>query len=225
MPGGATVSQCRQSWRLRAPTIASVVVLAVLVLAGCASSHPAGGRQRAGGIQSTTSAAPTGATVTTIRIFAPFDRSGAPTAGVAARRSGSCFTNSITVSAKSAYRCFAGNAILDPCFATPAAARVLACYAAPWSKPVLLTVAKSLPAASGAIQVARPWAVELVGGLSCVVTNGTPTVLRGVALGYRCPDGWAGLLTTPGALVHALYEASDGAVLNLDVTVVWRTGT
>jgi hypothetical protein len=221
------MSQGRHAWRLRATTVGAAVALAVLVLAGCANSHPAGGGQQgAGGIETTTSAAPTGATVTTkTRVFAPYDRSGAPTAGVAARRSGSCFTTSITVSAKSAYRCFAGNAILDPCFAAHAAPHVLACYTAPWSRAVRLTVTAALPAASGAIHVARPWALELAGGLRCVVTNGTPTMLHGVALGYQCPDGWAGLLTTSGALRHALYQASDGAVRTLGVTAVWRAGT
>ncbi|MGH8860851.1 MAG: hypothetical protein ACRDVG_06385, partial [Jatrophihabitantaceae bacterium] len=176
-----------------------------------------------GGHGSTSS--PAGATVTTTRLFAPYDRGGVPTAGVVAHRSGSCFTTSITVPAATAYRCFAGNSILDPCFVAPSSRHTLDCYAQPWSRAVRLQVTAALPEPVDSLTITRPWALELVGGLRCVATNGTPTVLRGIAMTYRCADGAAGLLRTSGATLLARYAATDGAVRDLAVTTVWRTAT
>jgi hypothetical protein len=199
------------------------LVVALLVLAGCASSaHRTTTSAAVGGEQA--SSPPAGATVTKIRVFAPYDRSGAPTAGVAAHRSGSCFTTSITVTAADAYRCFAGNAILDPCFASPDARHVLECYLAPWGHPIQLRV-HTLPRASTTVKITRPWAIELVSGLRCVVTNGTPSLLRGIALSYECSDGFAGLRTPAGRTMTALYRASDGLVRVTRVTIAWSAGT
>jgi hypothetical protein len=198
------------------------VVVALLALTGCASAHRTTTSAGVGGEQ--TSSPPAGATVTKIRVFAPYDRGGAPTAGVAAHRSGSCFTSSITVTAAGAYRCFAGNSILDPCFVSPAARRVLDCYVAPWGHPIQLRV-HTLPKASTTVKITRPWAIELVSGTRCVVTNGTPTILRGIALSYECSDGFAGLRTTAARTMTALYRASDGLVRVSRVTIAWSANT
>jgi hypothetical protein len=125
------------------------------------------------------------------------------------------------VAARGAYRCFAANKILDPCFVVPAATHLLDCYTTPWSRATQLRVGH-LPKASGVAHVSRPWALELQGGVRCVVTNGTAEIVRHVALGYQCPDGAAGLIDTGGHNLRALYEATDGLVRTVRVTTQWR---
>lgn len=237
------MSQFRHAvWvRLGLRPVVFMLVLGGLILAGCASSRGGTGSsnsvsaqtathspaQPAGGGTPKTAASTGGSVGTTVRTFAPFDRSGAPTAGVAAHRSGSCFTTSITVPVRGAYRCFAANTILDPCFRSPTAQHLLDCYLTPWSRAIELRVAK-LPNAPLETGITRPWAIELAGGIRCVVTNGTPSILHGVALVYQCPDGWAGLpgaarSSTGGAAdVTAVYRATDGAVRRLAVRTEWR---
>lgn len=211
--------------RVRERTIAALVAV-VLLLAGCASGHRTTSPAGVGGEQTAqqTSSPPVGATVTKIRVFAPFDRSGAPTAGVAAHRSGSCFTTSITVMAADAYRCFAGNSLLDPCFVSPDDPHVLECYLAPWNHPIELRV-HTLPKASSPVSISRPWAIQLANGVRCVATNGTPTLVRGVALSYACSDGFAGLRTTTGRTLTALHRATDGLVRVSRVTIAWSAAT
>jgi hypothetical protein len=201
-----------------------VIAAAAVILGGCGSAHDSSPAPAAAGSTVSSSASPTvHATVTTTRIFTPYDRSGAPTAGVVAHRSGSCFAKSITVATGHAYRCFAANAILDPCFAAPGAHHVLDCYASPWAHAVELRVAK-LTVAGAAAHVTRPWAIELVGGLRCVAANGTATFVRGVALTYQCPDGAAGLRAgSSPRTMSALYRASDGAIAMRAVAIAWRT--
>lgn len=204
--------------------VAVFVALAALVLDSCGSTHdpsPAAGSPSASSASSSSSVS--AAATTTTRIFTPYDRSGAPTAGVVAHRSGSCFAKSITVATKGAYRCFAANALLDPCFVAPGTAHVLDCYASPWSRAVQVRVAK-LPSGGAAAHVSRPWAIELAGGQRCVASNGTVPFVRGVALTYQCTDGAAGLRPASArAAMSALYRASDGAVSTRTVVTAWRT--
>jgi hypothetical protein len=224
--------------------VCAALGLVGLALAGCASSAGNAGpasnnisaqsttrtQQQPAGSGHTTTASSGGAVPMTVRTFTPFDRSGAPTAGVAAHRSGSCFTSSITVTAPGAYRCFAANTIMDPCFRSPASPQhLLECYLTPWARATELRVTK-LPAVRPETGITSPWAIELTGSIRCVATNGTPTILHGVGLSYRCPDGWAGLsaaatrAASGAAGVTALYQATDGAVQRLSVLTEWRAG-
>lgn len=210
------MSLCRRA-------VVAGVALAAMVLGGCATSHHGTDAPAGAAATSTTqtSSAPAGVTAPTMRVFTPYGRGGAPTAGVVAHRSGSCFTRSITVATRGALRCFAANTILDPCFAKPGTKHVLDCYASPWSRAVQLHVAK-LPKAAAAAHVTRPWAIELAGGQHCVVTNGTASTVRGVSLGYLCTGGAAGLRSPTGHSMSALFRATDGAITTRAVDVVWR---
>jgi hypothetical protein len=212
------------SRRFRAPMVIAVAALvAALALAACASTRHTGGTPSAGAgaPAGTSTSVSAGATVPIMLVFAPSDRSGGATAGAVAHRSGSCFTTSITVSATDAYRCFAGNSLLDPCFASPSSPSLLDCYASPWARAVQLRITGALPKGGTSLSISRPWAIELAGGLRCVATNGTPQLVRGVALTYQCADGAAGLRTP--AAPQALYAASDGAVRTVGVVGEWRT--
>lgn len=219
------MSQHRHAVSRRSRLRASIALIASVVLvAGCASSHgtPEPGSSAAGGGHQPSSA-PAGAAVTKTRVFAPYGRDGAPAASVVAHHSGSCFTASITVASHDAYRCFAANKILDPCFVVPGSRRLLDCYTSPWSRATQLRVTH-LPARSGTAHVSRPWAIELQDGTRCVVTNGTAAIVRHVALGYGCPDGAAGLTgrDDAGHAWRALYRSTDGLVQTVRVTAAWR---
>ena len=89
--------------------------------------------------------------------------------------SGSCWTGSVAAPRAGAYRCMAGNAIFDPCFAVSGAAEV----ACPSGEPArhrgtLLRLTAALPAASTAAPSARhPWFFTLAGGGTCGAMTGT----------------------------------------------------
>jgi hypothetical protein len=220
-PRWVLCSSWRDPRRLRATTVVVIVVVLGLLVTACASGHGGSAPSGSGRTSHIAAAAPV---ATSTRTFAPFDASGAPSMPVGAHRSGSCFTTSTAVGGTGVYRCFAGNQILDPCFA-PAGARTpkaLTCYTAPWSAAVQLTLTAAVPRTVEPLTIDRPWALELAGGVRCIATTGTTAMLEGVALGYRCPDGAAGLRDESGPIRHAVYQATDGAVRDLAVRVVWR---
>lgn len=211
--------------RLRATTV-SVFALTV-ILAGCARSNA--GSRRVSSSPSGTAAATAGSPVpvrpimTAIHVFAAYGSDGALTAGVAAHRSGSCFTTSIIAASARAYRCFAGSQILDPCFAASSTAvRTVACYADPWSRATRLTLTAELPAATTPLKITRPWALELADGQRCVVATGTTPTAHGVSFGYHCDSGTAGLRSTSGRAWRALYRPSAGALREVKVAAVWK---
>jgi hypothetical protein len=214
-------SSAGHAWRLRAAT---VVMASALLLAGCAGKAHAPDVGVQGEHQTTV--VPAGANVTEMRTFAPFGPDGAPAAGVAAHRSGSCFATSITVSRRNTYRCLARNDLLDPCFARSRAAKNVYCYASPWSRATRLRLTKSLRSTVGTsrpLRVKQAWAIRLADGRRCVATGGTTRVVRGVALSYRCGTaGMAGLHPSHHALRTALFSGHNGALHDLDVAAEWR---
>jgi hypothetical protein len=155
-------------------------------------------------------------------VFAAFDSAGAPALGIRAHRSGHCFVSSITVPDRSAYRCFAGNEILDPCFAASASApTVVDCYADPWTAAVQLRLTAELPAPGPPLKIAQPWALQLADGTRCVVTTGTTPLLRGVPMRYQCGSATAGLLDTGGTLLRAQVRTAGGSVSQVTVAATW----
>lgn len=159
-------------------------------------------------------------------VFAAFDSGGAPAAGVTAHRSGKCFTSSITVSARDAYRCLAGSQLFDPCFAAGTAplARTVDCYESPWSGAVEVRLRTALPAPDAPLKIAQPWAIQLAGGDRCVVTTGTTQLVRGVAMRYQCGAGTAGLTssaTGTNMLLEALFLPTTGPAHRVAVTASW----
>jgi hypothetical protein len=207
--------------------LAGFTALALLVLVGCASdgarpaSTPTTPARPAASVEPARTA--TAVATTATQVFAAFGSGGAPTAGVVAHRPGRCWTSSITVSARNAFRCFAGNEILDPCFAAPAPAgrNTVACYADPWSRAVVLRLTAALPASGAPLKISQPWAIELAGGDRCVVTTGTTSLLRGVAMRYQCGDATAGLVTSSGPRLSALERTSSGEVRTVRVVTAW----
>lgn len=216
----------------RAALLIAVAALAGVVLSACASpgSHSAAGsRPTSATTASTPNPAPTSpvvpdrATTTIQHVFAAFDPSGAPTAGVTAHRSGSCFTSSITVASRSAFRCVAGNRLLDPCFVVPGSSRrTVDCYADPWHGAVRLALTKTVPKPGAPLKITDPWALQLAGGTRCVVTTGTSRLLHGVAMRYQCGGGsTAGLRKASGSHLVALEHEHSGVVRRVAVSATW----
>lgn len=219
----------------RLPLVAAAA-LAAVVLAGCASTT---GTRTAGGIGRPVAAQPSGhqasptgtvrvrttdsAAHTSHHVFAAFGPGGAPTAGVTAHRSGSCFAGSITVAARSAFRCLSGNTLLDPCFVVPhSKRRAVDCYADPWSWATRVRLTQKLPHRSAPARIADPWALRLADGSRCVVTTGTSQLLRGVAMRYECGSSVvAGLLRTTGQPLMALVRTAPHTVRQVTVAGTW----
>jgi len=193
--------------------IASTIALTV-ALAGCASSA----RHHA---PTAGAAAPGTATVH----FHAYSPGGDLTVPVADVVRGQCWTNSIAAPSTSAYRCFQGNKILDPCFAPahPGSPLQVACLSAPWARAVMLQVSGKLPPPASDGVVSRPWAFQLSNGVRCVASTGTVPAVAGVNLGYHCADGAnAALGVVMGTHLTAQYAApAAGALSRMTVTTVW----
>ncbi len=201
----------RGTWRLRAPIVGAV---AVLVLAGCADSTT---HAPPAAPPPSTSSSPA-AQAAQAKVFVPV------TATASRTVHGSCWTSSITVSSTAAYRCYAGNTILDPCFAADPAARDVSCYADPWSPAVRVLLAAPLPAPS-ALPVTHPWALELANGKRCVAATGVVNRIVGIALLYHCTHGGAaGVPVTQHGHTQVQYVAAGSrSPTTVPVTVTWQS--
>jgi hypothetical protein len=210
--------------RQRHGAIGVGVALIALLLAGCASGRGTT-KTTAHRTHSPIPAASVRAasTTTTTHVFAAFDSSGAPAAGVGAHRSGTCFASSITVAARSAYRCFAGNRLLDPCFVVPGSGeRSVDCYADPWSAATLLRLKSAAPGPGAPLKIAQPWAVRLVDGVRCVVTTGTTRLLHQIPMRYQCTGSViAGLLPGHTKQLTAQVRQPGGAIKDVLVAATW----
>lgn len=157
-----------------------LAVVAVLVLAGCAS---AGTRPAAAGTRSGNRAS-----ATVRHSFDPYDSAGALTVAVAHRSSGSCWSTSLADPTRWAFRCFSGNEILDPCFARPGTTTgTVACIADPRATATVLTLTEALPTTSYTEQ--RVWSFTRADGVLCVAATGTVPAVAGRNLDYNCADG------------------------------------
>ena len=199
-----------------------VVVLLALVLTGCASHnqparHAASTAQQAG--------APGTHSGTVTRTFQAYDPAGNLAVKVSDVATGNCWTTSVAAPVPGAYRCFAGNQILDPCFTPPktAAPTQIACVANPWSDAVVLTLTSSLPKGTP-VDGKRPWALALNNGARCVSSTGTVPAIDGVNLDYHCTNGAdAALADTAAATETAQYALPPATALqSVTVTTIWR---
>lgn len=196
-------------------------MLLALVLTGCASHQPAHHQQASTHLAG--APAPPSGTVT--RTFQAYDAAGNLAVKVSDVATGNCWTTSVAAPVAGAYRCFAGNQILDPCFAPPktAAPTQIACVANPWSDAVVLTLTSSLPKGIPA-GGKRPWAIELSNGARCVSSTGTVPAIDGVNLDYHCTNGADAALADPAAAtVTAQYALPPATTLQpVTVTTMWQ---
>lgn len=139
--------------------------------------------------------APPAIGATQVTLYVPFTPNGLSIGLAVTRRvSGSCFAGSAASSGRSdAWRCSAGNAILDPCYqGVESGKTVLACPDTPWSaNVVLLTLTKDLPQKDANKDTAPkglPWALELANGRRCELLTGATFGVAGMRANYGCDD-------------------------------------
>ena len=163
-------------------------------------------------------AAARGGEATQVRFFTPAGMDG-PAAGleVEAELEGSCFGPSLASPARpDAWRCSAGNDILDPCFAGPGQAGPLLCAADPFGSEVKqLALAEELPAGREDGGGDLPWALELHNDGRCTMLTGATAALAGKRIDYGCADGGviAGGVDRTGPVWTVLYRAGDAPFL------------
>ena len=109
---------------------------------------------------------------------------------VAARGRGYCWTASLATQTQNAYRCFEGNAILDPCFASSASAKRVACFISPWRPVTMLTLTRRLPRIAPPPPGPQlPWAILTGDGRRCVYMTGATAPVGGQRINYGCTNG------------------------------------
>ena len=165
--------------------------------------------------------------------YSPFSPAARPAAGftVLPQAGGTCATASFVAIGPAAFRCTVGDRIYDPCYldpvASPAAAPVVDCVAAPWEAHIVrLHLAAPPNPALAAPTSLPPWALRLASGRRCVRATGATTVVRGRRLSYVC-DGHRVLFgrprtTTPTWSIRQARDAGGAAARDVAIAVAWR---
>jgi hypothetical protein len=103
---------------------------------------------------------------------------------------GYCWTDSIGVSRRGAWRCMKENEIFDPCLQVPGLTKAVVCDANPASnqRGFVMKLTKPLPKPSSEPEVPRPWLLKLADGSVCEVETGTIAQVNGKDVPYDCSD-------------------------------------
>jgi len=169
---------------------------------------------------------------TDVRIFSPFAGSKLAQGMTASGTdTGECFTASLASQGRpDAWRCSAGNTILDPCFETqPPGTGPVACAASPWSSQVrLLKLSKPVPrneANKEDLLASAPWALELADGSRCTFLTGATMAVAGMRWNYGCPNGAEVIGEVnrgdPVWRVFVRRPTSGAIIKQVDVLVAW----
>jgi hypothetical protein len=203
--------------RSNALIVASAVVLLTLAMAR---------------VPLVSAAAPPQPPRTQIKLLTPFGVRGiAEGLQVSDKVSGKCFVASAASPTRpDAWRCNAGNAILDPCYQRILGdEKQLACpIDGPWSqKVVLLTLTDSLPSEPRkemSRDSALPWAIELANGKRCTLFTGATAPVAGMRINYGCAGGFqvVGDLDRSAPVWRVFFQAEKASALEqVDVVVAW----
>lgn len=169
---------------------------------------------------------------TEIKLLTPFGVKGlADGMQLSEKVSGKCFAASAASSTRpDAWRCNAGNEILDPCYQRILSdEKQLACpVEGPWSQKVaLLTLTEALPSERRkemSRDSALPWAIELANGKRCSLFTGATAPVAGMRINYGCPGGFQAVgeidRSTPVWCVFFQSENSS-ALEQVDIAVAW----
>jgi len=169
---------------------------------------------------------------TQIKLLTPFGSKGlADGLQISEKLSGRCFAASAASPTRpDAWRCSAGNAILDPCYQRVLGdEKQLACpVEGPWSQKLVLLILtdplpteprKEMPRDS-----ALPWAIELGNGKHCALFTGATAPVAGMRINYGCPGGFqvVGDINRSGHVWQVFFQAENASALEqVDVTVAW----
>jgi len=169
---------------------------------------------------------------TQIKLLTPFGVKGL-SAGmqITEKLSGKCFSASVASSTRpDAWRCSAGNAILDPCYQRILGdEKQLACPVdGPWSqKVVVLTLTETLPSEprkETSRESTLPWAIELANGKHCSLFTGATAPVAGMRINYGCPGGCqsVGDIDRSTPMWRVFFQSENaGALEQVDVVVAW----
>jgi hypothetical protein len=128
---------------------------------------------------------------TAVEYVAPVNSSGILAGGynVSQTASGTCGPGSDSVSA-AVYRCFYGNYVADPCWATKSdgvPTNSVLCLENPWSTSVVEVKTKGLLSSNaGPTNLSYPWGVKLTNGLECLAVQGAHGNYQGQDINYSC---------------------------------------
>lgn len=180
------------------------------------------------------SAGHSGASTATRRIrLSPVTANGAPAGGFrvpSTAASATCEPGSEAIG--QAYRCFAGNAIYDPCWAEKAATPTVLCLPYPWAHgDVRLLVREPLgaiPSQGAGPGPAEPWGLELASGQRCLLAQGAHSIFAGRVIDYYCsPRLWLlrGLIQNrPEWQASSVVAAQSGKLSRgpvAEITIAW----
>lgn len=168
---------------------------------------------------------------TQIKLFTPYGPGGlSKTLSVAETVNGNCFAESIADSSRpDAWRCSAGNAIHDPCFANIMSdSKTLACARSPWDGKVTIMNVTTPPDSGKRKEIPRsqamPWALDLGNGDHCSLFTGATAPIAGMRINYGCPGGGqvVGDIDRSQAVWKVFYQKEGAPSLDqIDVTVAW----
>ncbi len=129
---------------------------------------------------------------TATKLYSPENSDGGLAVSITRTVNGNCFTTSETAGRPDAYRCMAGNEILDPCFSFNGNEAVCPVNG-PWTNTALLLKNATLPNGVTPNQdtgtKGPPWAIQLASGANCLEFSGATTLVAGQRLAYGCPGG------------------------------------
>jgi hypothetical protein len=98
-----------------------------------------------------------------------------------------------------AYRCFAGNAILDPCWVQAGSSHShVLCLTAPWSHAAIRLHVRKYDNSAMVSPNREPWGIKLPSGKRCAFVQGASTVVHGRRVSYFCQNSKTVLLGNPG---------------------------
>ena len=172
-------------------------LLAVAVGLGVVSGQAA---TAATGANAAPAAAAAAAAQHTIRVeVRPVDGTGHLRAGYHVTRShghAQCLLGGIAVG--TAYRCFAGNFIYDPCWLQAGGTHHVVCLRDPWRHGVVrLHVTRGFTGSAYPGASRHPWGIKLADGTRCVGSQGAAGLVDGRVISYFCLDGKTVLLANP----------------------------
>ena len=145
-------------------------------------------------------------------VFQAFFADGKPAVRIRRTVNGSCFTGSLAINRRDAWRCMNGNLIYDPCFSSAKASGIVVCPTIPAQNTgVEVKLTKSLPRGNTAAPSTRgtPWAVQTTTGLNCLIDTGTGNVVQGMRSNYACEKSKEWLWGSPArkSKLWTIYEA------------------
>jgi hypothetical protein len=128
---------------------------------------------------------------TAVHFFEPYTATGlSSSVKVTRTSSGYCWIGSNVAEDPNAYRCFIGNEIVDPCFASPFVNSPTAVVCGdPWDGVIQLRLTKSLPSRSLRDSNVDPqvgWLLQLANGSRCQISGGATGSVDGVRVAYAC---------------------------------------